>query len=159
VSATGGVVTGTVGINGKCFQTTTESDSASFIPVATITIGQCYNLFQGGCQPQNCDNNSPGERCNRDVPDCTVYPPDRTVCSSTYTVVQGDFCAAIADSAGMTLAALQALNPDVDCETLQPFQELCLAQTTEPSGPGKTVCEGFKVSGRRLAARKMQQAV
>ncbi|KAF8064314.1 hypothetical protein FPV67DRAFT_214387 [Lyophyllum atratum] len=48
-------------------------------------------------------------------------------CGTLYTVVSGDGCFAIADSAGITQAQLAALNPSLDCATLAVGQGLCLA--------------------------------
>ncbi|KAF8064279.1 hypothetical protein FPV67DRAFT_211911 [Lyophyllum atratum] len=48
-------------------------------------------------------------------------------CGTLYTVVTGDGCSAIADSAGITQAQLAALNPSLNCTTLAVGQGLCLA--------------------------------
>jgi LysM repeat protein len=147
---TGEIPSATLSVGGTCYQKVTTSDKATYLVVGTISIGQCYNLFQGGCQPDHCNNNVPSDRCNKGdkaLPDCTVYKSAATKCSKTYTVKSGDSCSAIATANGLTLQALQDLNKGVSCGTgLQVNQNLCLAQTLD-KGPGTPVCEGFKISG------------
>jgi len=43
---TGEVPSGSVEINGMCYNKVTTSDKATYVAVGTITIGQCYDLFQ-----------------------------------------------------------------------------------------------------------------
>ncbi|KAH7094130.1 hypothetical protein BKA62DRAFT_625535, partial [Auriculariales sp. MPI-PUGE-AT-0066] len=47
-------------------------------------------------------------------------------CGTLYTVVSGDGCFAIAENAKITLAQLQALNPDLNCDTLGVGDGVCL---------------------------------
>jgi hypothetical protein len=142
--STGGVVTGTVSLDGQCYQKTRSTDNTEFIYIGAITVGRCFDLFSGGCQPGNCRNGSPGQRCNDNVPGCTVYPSARTVCSTGYTVVAGDSCWAIANANGKTLDDLRSLNPGVNCDNLQIHQMLCLATAVE-WGAGTRKCEGAEV--------------
>ncbi|KAK9797376.1 hypothetical protein WJX73_007318 [Symbiochloris irregularis] len=62
----------TVSISGHCYKTETDSDGTMFADIGEITIGQCFDAFQGGCQPDHCKNNAPGQRCNAGVKGCTV---------------------------------------------------------------------------------------
>ncbi|KAI0319056.1 hypothetical protein OF83DRAFT_1282231 [Amylostereum chailletii] len=50
-------------------------------------------------------------------------------CTTTYVVQSGDFCAAIADAAGIDLSTLLANNPNVgsDCTLLYPGEVVCTA--------------------------------
>ncbi|KAF9073623.1 hypothetical protein BDP27DRAFT_1318602 [Rhodocollybia butyracea] len=56
----------------------------------------------------------------------------QTTCSSTYTVVSGDTCDAIAVKNNVTVAALEAANPDIDaqCDNLFVGESLCIPGTT-----------------------------
>jgi hypothetical protein len=139
---TGEVPSGSVTVNGKCYETVMDSDNAEYLVVGTITIGQCYDALQGGCQPDHCKNNSPGQRCNEQLANCMI-PDPQPHCTSSYTVVQGDDASSIASSHGTTLAALQAANPTVDLSLVQPNQQLCLAQAYNYTPK----CEGKKISG------------
>ncbi len=60
-----------VTIGGQCFHTETNQDSATYAVVGVISVGQCFNAFAGGCQPENCPGNDPGLRCNELKPACT----------------------------------------------------------------------------------------
>ena len=46
----------------------------------------------------------------------------------TYTVKPGDVLSGIAASNGLTVEELQALNPDVDAQTIRPGQQLRLSR-------------------------------
>eukprot|EP00798_Chlamydomonas_sp_ICE-L_P024849 gene24849-10506_t len=138
---------GSVSINGKCFNSFTSAENTEYVVIGSITIGQCYDLFQGGCQPDHCDGNAPGKRCNEVLPDCTIYRERQETCTAPYTVAPGDSCDAIATGNGLTIAALQELNPDAACGPgLQVNQALCLAKGIV-DGPGTPSSEGLKVSG------------
>ncbi|KAL2636341.1 hypothetical protein R1flu_007820 [Riccia fluitans] len=138
----GEVPSGSVTVDGKCYLTVTDTDDAQYMLVGTITIGQCYDLLQGGCQPDHCPNNSPGQRCNEQLANCQI-PDAQPHCTSFYTVVQGDDAWTIANNHGTTLAALQEANPGVDLSLLQPNQQLCLTQAYNYTPQ----CEGKKISG------------
>jgi hypothetical protein len=66
-SSTGPEVT----IGGQCYYTQTDQDSTIYAVVGETTVGQCYNAFEGGCQPANCPGNAPGLRCNERLPNCS----------------------------------------------------------------------------------------
>jgi len=163
-TVTESVVTGTVAINGKCYPTVSISNrtssfiTSSFIPMGTITIGQCYNRFKGGCQPEHCSSNSPGKRCNEQIPECTQLPHvGPAICYSTYFVQEGDTWGSVAiDHQMRSVETLQWDNPGVG-DALQPGQELCVDRSTRIYLGFKSACEGFKVRDKRLAGRKMQQ--
>ncbi|KAJ3475888.1 hypothetical protein NLI96_g11528 [Meripilus lineatus] len=55
-------------------------------------------------------------------------------CTSTHTIVSGDFCFAIAQIAGIALDTLLANNPNVnqDCSNIYPGEVLCTAATVIP---------------------------
>jgi hypothetical protein len=108
--------------------------------VGVITIGQCFELFQGGCATNNCPNNTPAERCNAQLPDCQIS--NAATCDTSYTVVQGDDAWAVATLYGLTLEALEEENPSVDFSIeLQPNQVLCVHQTFTSS----PLCEGYQI--------------
>lgn len=140
----GELPSGSIGVNGNCFNSFTDSTGFSYIPMGVITVGQCYDLFQGGCQPEHCSDHTTAWHCNTKVTDCTVKNQD---CANSYEVVNGDDCWTIANNNGMTLEELQGMNPDVSCDNLQANQLLCLEITWTD---GQAVCQGKKVSGRRL---------
>ncbi|CAI7783946.1 unnamed protein product, partial [Closterium sp. NIES-54] len=52
-------------------------------------------------------------------------------CVVPYTIVQGDTCASIATIFGVTQAYLNVVNPDLECNTLTPGQQICV-QTGTP---------------------------
>lgn len=61
-----------VSIDGQCYRTETESDDVTFVVAGTLTMGQCYDLLEGGCQPENCKNrDSSGAACNKRIAMCT----------------------------------------------------------------------------------------
>lgn len=139
-----GAVVGTVSLEGKCYEKTRSTDNTEFVYIGAVTVGQCFDLFSGGCQPGNCRNGSPGQKCNDKIAECTVYPSAHTYCSKGYTVVEGDSCWAIANANGKTLDDLRGLNPAVNCDNLQIHQMLCLATDVE-RGAGTRKCEGHVV--------------
>lgn len=61
-------------------------------------------------------------------------------CLSSRTVSSGDTCASVASAASLTLAQLQAINPQLDCATIAQGQVLCwsaaVSSTPESSGAG-----------------------
>lgn len=61
-------------------------------------------------------------------------------CLSSRAVSSGDACASVASAASLTLAQLQAINPELDCAHIQVGQVLCwnaaLSPTPESSGAG-----------------------
>jgi hypothetical protein len=141
-----GAVVGTVTINGKCYQKTQSSDKTEYIYIGSITIGQCYDAFQGGCQPDHCSGNSPGKRCNEQLHDCTVNPPATTSCGGGIKAGEDADCTAIAADLSITEDDLLSMNPDLDCEDLQEFQFICTSMATQQLA-GTPKCEGYKVSG------------
>ncbi|KAJ3363536.1 hypothetical protein GGF31_000946 [Allomyces arbusculus] len=64
------------------------------------------------------------------TPTLTPTTPPAVPCSKQYTVVTGDYCWAIANSNGLDVAALQSLNPGLNCDALQLGQVLCVAGCT-----------------------------
>lgn len=138
---TEGIVTGSVTVSGSCFEVVTDSDSAEFVPVGTITMGQCFDLLQGGCQIANC-NDTPGARCNQEVAACTVFGDP--VCLATYTAAEGHNCFDIATAQGATLDALLSINPGLNCDPLSIGQSICTS-FGEDSSAGQAVCKGFQI--------------
>ncbi|KAJ7622231.1 RlpA-like double-psi beta-barrel-protein domain-containing protein-containing protein [Roridomyces roridus] len=61
----------------------------------------------------------------------------RQSCTSSYTVVSGDFCNLISQKTGVAVATIESLNPSINsgCTNLQIGQVLCLA-TGGSSGSG-----------------------
>ncbi|EPQ26293.1 uncharacterized protein PFL1_06228 [Pseudozyma flocculosa PF-1] len=57
---------------------------------------------------------------------------DAYQCHNIYIVGQGDYCDAIASAAGLTLAQLQAYNPDVSCDSLSVGSVFCLSDPYNP---------------------------
>ena len=140
----GELPSGSIEINGSCFNTFTDSTGFSYIPMGVVQAGQCYDLFQGGCQPEHCSGQTTASVCNTQVDTCTVK---QATCTISYSVVEGDDCWTIANNNGITLDDLQGMNPDVNCDNLQPNQSLCLEITWMN---GQALCQGKKISGRRL---------
>lgn len=140
----GDLPNGSISINGNCFNSFTDSTGFEYIPMGVIVVGQCYNMFKGGCQPVNCRDETPAWHCNTKVSDCTVKNQG---CAKFYKAVNGDDCWTIANNNGMTLEKLQGMNPNVSCDDLQENQVLCLDITWTD---GQTLCQGKKINGRRL---------
>jgi hypothetical protein len=140
----GELPSGSIDINGNCFNTFTNSTGFSYVPMGVVTAGQCFDLFAGLCQIENCSGQTKASHCNTKVDACTVKEP---ICTSSYSVQQGDSCFTIAINAGMTLDDLQSLNPDVSCSPLQVNQSLCLEITWMN---GQALCQGKQISCRRL---------
>jgi GH18 family chitinase len=53
-------------------------------------------------------------------------------CTDKHIVVSGDTCVNVATQYGLTLAQLQAFNPDTDCSALQIDYQLCVAGNIPP---------------------------
>jgi LysM repeat protein len=65
-----------------------------------------------------------------------------STCAQTYTVVSGDTCYAIYTKYGLTEAEFLALNPSINCGSLQVGQVVCVGSgipptPTPPSGSFK----------------------
>ncbi|KAF7291225.1 hypothetical protein MIND_01266000 [Mycena indigotica] len=82
----------------------------------------------------------------------------RQSCSSTYTVVSGDTCAAIESKKGISDAQLHALNPSINsaCTNLQIGEVLCLSSGGTSSGCSKSYTV---VSGDTCAAIESKTGV
>jgi hypothetical protein len=70
---TEGIVTGSVEVGGTCslyhtcFNMETSSDTANFVPIGVISVGQCLVASQG------CKNDSTiGEQCNENFAACAM---------------------------------------------------------------------------------------
>ena len=136
---TEGVVVGSVTISGTCYDVEETSDHAEYFVVGTTRAGQCFDLFQGGCRPENCGW-TPGSVCNEHVPACTI--PGQPYCVY-HSVVEGDTCYDLAMAyGGGSEEDVRSWNSSVDCDNLQIGTQLC---TKIEYHPGQTMCEGFKI--------------
>ncbi|KAJ3749276.1 hypothetical protein DFH05DRAFT_1520888 [Lentinula detonsa] len=70
----------------------------------------------------NCDNLFIGEQL------CIPATPPPPTCVAEYTVKAGDVCNSIANQFAITVAQLEAANPEIDplCDNLQINQVLCI---------------------------------
>ncbi|KAI9344237.1 hypothetical protein DFJ73DRAFT_840701 [Zopfochytrium polystomum] len=59
---------------------------------------------------------------------CTPRPYPLYCCQEVYVIKSGDSCWSIAQSYGVTVEYLQAINPSLDCyaSPIYPFQQLCV---------------------------------
>lgn len=140
----GELPSGSVEINGNCFNTFTDSTGFSYVPMGVVTAGQCFDFFAGFCEVENCSGQTKASVCNDQVDACTVK---EQTCTSSYSVQDGDSCWDIANNAGMTLEDLLSLNPNVSCDPLQVNQLLCLEISWIN---GQALCQGKQINRRRL---------
>ena len=93
----------------------------------------CSNLQKGQeiCIGTNFVTNSFSSSTTTPVASTVPQAPTSSAasCTQSYTVKSGDYCKAIANSAGLSFPSFIALNKPLDCTTLQPGQTLCLART------------------------------
>jgi hypothetical protein len=135
-----GAAYGSVTINGQCYTAYKESTGTTYVPFGGITIGTCYQYrfpdisIDQSCRP--CNGKTLEDECEQQIKGCTVC---NSGCTRQYAVKAGDNCYAIAQANGMSLSALQAMNPAVNCEPLEIGAQLCVAQGSTDC---KRVCEG-----------------
>ncbi|KAG5188805.1 hypothetical protein JKP88DRAFT_24967 [Tribonema minus] len=123
-----------VTIGGSCYYQDTETDSAGFYVAGTLSMGQCYDLFQGGCQPDHCGTTM-NDRCNEQIPVCTTGCLDQ-----------------VPDCAGWGAAGYCDPSYTIDLGLgAGPIQvDLACPQTCGTCAAYFGRCEGLKISGRRL---------
>lgn len=134
----GDVPSGSVTLNGSCYDSYTDTDGTTFVPMGTMTVGTCYQYQFGdmsvedSCRP--CSSFVDG--CSASVTGCYSC---LTACAATYTAVAGDDCYSIATAYGITLDDLLSLNPGLNCEPLSINQAMCVQMGT---GACTNLCEG-----------------
>jgi len=62
----------------------------------------------------------------------SVTPSTLPGCAKQYVARNGDFCFRIAEGTGLELETLEALNPTLNCSTLQPGSVVCVAKAASP---------------------------
>ncbi|KAJ3012316.1 hypothetical protein HKX48_006343 [Thoreauomyces humboldtii] len=112
----------------------------STCPTYTVAAGDyCYEIGQKfGQTVAQLQAENPSLNCNTLQPGTVLCvgagsaPAPAGVCK-TYTVQTGDYCYAVATKFSQTVAQLQAENPTLDCNTLQPGQVLCVSAGKLPA--------------------------
>jgi len=139
VGFTGDVPAGTVTVNGQCYNSYTDTDGTTFVPMGVIPgVGTCYQYQFGdwsiwdSCRP--CGSLS--DLCSTSVNGCYSC---LTICTSVYTAVDGDSCWDIATNNGITLDDLYSYNPGLNCDPLSINQQICVAMG---QGSCTNLCEG-----------------
>ncbi|KAJ7616081.1 hypothetical protein FB45DRAFT_841722 [Roridomyces roridus] len=85
----------------------------------------------------------------------------RQSCTSSYTVVSGDYCALISTKTGVSVATIESLNPSINsgCTNLQIGQVLCLATGGSGSSGGSCGNTYTVVSGDTCSALESRLGV
>jgi hypothetical protein len=131
-----------VTIGGTCYRKALTKDNVPYLVAGVATnVGQCAGPSWGLCEVENCAGTTKGAKCAEQVPACTVYAKDTTVCTTPYKVQKGDTCYDVAKKNGVTLSALKKLNEGKCGANLQIGEVLCIQQTIK-KGAATNKCVG-----------------